>query len=260
MIFRLRTIEYTADGRRIVRDRNLDKPAITIGRAAENDIHLTDLAVDTNHARIEGMGAGHISVTALGSLGFTCDGKPVDSAKIDTQAGADLRFGGYGIAVSRDDDGATLLVIQQSSEDDHHGADKSGFSLTSLLPGKRRTSWILAMLVLVAFLAWPIASQTLHQPGSKHHVSGDASWTVGPLSKAHHGLENSCESCHVKAFESVRDQTCIACHKDTQDHAAHNRLAAAHSLTLFGRMKSGVAQTFGKPAKPAATNFPPTGN
>lgn len=31
----------------------LDKPSLTIGRSAENDIHIDDLAVSSRHARIE---------------------------------------------------------------------------------------------------------------------------------------------------------------------------------------------------------------
>lgn len=53
MAFLIRTIDLTADGREIIRDRAIEKKALTIGRASENDIHLSDLAVEQNHAKIE---------------------------------------------------------------------------------------------------------------------------------------------------------------------------------------------------------------
>src|SRR3546814_3972732 len=38
--------------------------------------------------------------------------------------------------------------------------------------------------------------------------------SAGPLSQAHHALEGRCETCHQKAFVSVRDSACQTCHKD----------------------------------------------
>ncbi len=46
MAFRLRTIEHTADGREVVRDRDIAGATLTIGRNAENAIALADLAVE----------------------------------------------------------------------------------------------------------------------------------------------------------------------------------------------------------------------
>jgi len=54
----------------------------------------------------------------------------------------------------------------------------------------------------------------------------DAAWSAGALSLKHHDLEDNCESCHVAAFESVQDETCISCHEEVGDHAAMPRLAS----------------------------------
>ena len=45
MTFLIRTIDITASGREIRRERLSEAPTITVGRATENDIHLPDLAV-----------------------------------------------------------------------------------------------------------------------------------------------------------------------------------------------------------------------
>ena len=46
MVFRIRTIDLTAGGREIVREREVAGDELVIGRAAENEIHLPDLAVE----------------------------------------------------------------------------------------------------------------------------------------------------------------------------------------------------------------------
>ena len=67
MPFRLREISQTADGREIVREKDLGGTALTVGRAAENDIHLSDLAVEALHARISDDGGGRVRVEAVSS-------------------------------------------------------------------------------------------------------------------------------------------------------------------------------------------------
>ena len=56
MTFLIRQISITADGREIVRATLVEKDVLTVGRAAENDISLPDLAVEPQHARIERRG------------------------------------------------------------------------------------------------------------------------------------------------------------------------------------------------------------
>jgi pSer/pThr/pTyr-binding forkhead associated (FHA) protein len=69
--FLIRTIDFTAAGRELIRDRVVEQTALTIGRASENDIHLPDLAVEQNHVRIVTQPDGTLGVAALGTLGLT---------------------------------------------------------------------------------------------------------------------------------------------------------------------------------------------
>lgn len=247
MTFRIRTISTTADGRRIVRDRDLAAAALTIGRDAANDIHLADLAVEPAHARLALQPGGRVSVEALGTLGFRLDGQPAHSAAIDPRTGGELRFGSTRVAVGAKAD-TVLLTVEPVAEADHGDHPADGLALAGILPGKRRLSWILAGLILALFLALPIASNLLRAPDLRQsHVVGDGSWTPGPLSLAHHQLEGKCEACHVKAFESVRNETCMSCHKAVHDHAAPARLALARGEPgLGGQVLAGVAHAFGK--------------
>ena len=254
--FRLRTIDITADGRKIVRDRDLSAATLTIGRAAENDIHLPDLAVDPEHATLELQGS-RIAVTARGTLGFGIDGVTGQSATIDPARGAELRFGSYNLSVSRDADDTPLITIAQvASQDPGSAADeKQRFSLAAVMPGKRTAAWVLGLIVLAVFLAFPVASNLWHQAVPAAKVHGDKSWSAGPLSLAHHALEGKCESCHVKPFEAVRDSACVTCHKSVHDHAVPARLALARGGGPLGeRILWSVAHAFGKPGPGACTD------
>lgn len=256
MAFRLRTIEFTAGGRKIVRDRDLDQPQLTIGRSAENDIHLPDLAVDPAHARLVAHPGGALAAVSLGTLGFGLDGVKVSEGVIDPVKGGELRFGTYTLTITRDGDGAVLVTIAQLEGGDDGGADdeKRGFSLARSLPGKRIMSWGLALMVLAMFLAWPVVSQQARAPNSKQTVAGDAAWSAGKLSLAHHALEQRCEACHVKPFEAVRDSACLTCHTDIHDHAAMNRTADARAAPGGGaKLLRMVADAFGKPGPGACT-------
>ena len=257
MAFRIRTIELTADGREIVREKPVDKPQLTIGRAAENDIHLPDLAVEPNHARLAEMGGGRIGVEATGTLGFTLDGASARSASIDSRTGGELGFGTYRIALSQADDAVLLTVRQVDTTSEAAAAfdEKRSFTLTGVMPGKRAVSWVLGLLVLAAFLALPIASNLMRSSDPKARVIGDASWSSGPLSQAHHGLEHRCTACHVKPFEAVRNETCRNCHADSHDHAPTMRLARVQGDFPLGQaLLWKVAHMFGKPGPGACTD------
>lgn len=257
MTFRLRTIDMTADGREIVRDRDVAQGTLTVGRSAENDIHLPDLAVDPNHARMDLDPGGRIKVAALGSLGFGVDGVAQTATSIDPARGAELRFGSFNITISRDADGTPLLTISQLASQDpgEAGDEKQRFSLAAALPSKRGVSWVLGLLVLALFLAFPTVSNYYHQADPRQPVHGDKAWSTGALSLAHHSLEGNCTACHAKPFEAVRDTTCISCHKDVHDHAPAGRLAMARGGEPLGaRMLASIGHTFGKPGPGACSD------
>jgi hypothetical protein len=252
MIFRLRTIETTAQGREIVRDRDVATSPISLGRAADNTLHLADLSLDPHHATIAASNAGRVEVEAVGSLGFTLDGRKMHNAVIDPAVGGELRFGGYRITVSQDADGAVLLTVGLIAEAAEPDA-RTAFSLAGRLPGKRAMSWLLGLSLLAAFLALPIYSILTRAP--QQPVKGDAAWSAGPLSQAHHQLEGKCEACHVKPFEAVRDATCLTCHKDVHDHAPPARLANARGPESAGdAVQWRIAHMFGKPGPGACSD------
>ena len=254
MAFLIRTIDFTAAGREIVRDRTLDQTRLTVGRAAENDIHLPDLAVEQHHIGIDLTAGDTLAVRALGTLGFGLDGRVVTEATIDPQTGGEIALGAARLAVARENDGNIVITIRQVAPDEGKTDALRGFALASKLPGKRTMSWIFAVAIILLLLALPVASHLLRTP-AKPDPTGktpgavlmDSAWSSGELSLKHHSLENNCESCHVAAFESVQDETCLSCHKDIGDHAKKPRLAKGMPpLSEGDALQWKIAEGFGK--------------
>ena len=257
MAFTLRSIQTTVTGREIVRARALEGESITIGRAAQCDVHLPDLAVEPLHARIRSTQQG-LQIQAAGTRGFILDGSEVQNASIDPAAGAELGFGTYRLTVSAQDGAVVLTLRKLDTATSKPGdlAGRRGFSLAGVLPGKRPIAWSLAAAILLGFLLLPVFSHILYDPSDKNDtVLGDASWSSGDLSRAHRGLRDECEACHVDAFVSVRNQTCASCHEDAHDHADAPRLAASRAGQPLGaRLLQAVAQGLGREGSGACTD------
>lgn len=259
MAFLIRTIDFTADGREIVRDRQVPDAAITIGRAAENSLHLPDLAVEQEHARIEAAPDGKLRISAVGTLGFTMDGRKITEAEFDPHGGHEFAFGTYRLTVTQEGSDPVTVTVRQVVDGEGWGDVVRNFALASALPGKRAMAWIGLGAILLAFLAVPIWSSLNRTPVKPDYdkpgqVMWDASWSSGKLSQAHHALEDNCEACHVKPFESVRDETCLTCHEKIGDHAEIDRQNQGRGpLAPFDAALWDVAHAFGKEGQGSCT-------
>ena len=259
MTFLIRTIDHTATGREIVRDREVEGDRLTIGRATTNDVVVADLSVEQHHVVVTLAKRGLLSLEAAGNRDFTFDGHRHKAVTADPARGGALTLGLYTLTFAREADGRILVTVTQEEREFGNRDAVRGFDLASAMPGKRAAAWIGVLAILGAFLAVPIWSSLARsdrQPGADgpDQVAWDASWSTGKLSLAHHSLENNCEACHVEPFVSVRDETCVACHRDIGDHAKRNRLAAARGPMGTGEaLLWQVAGTFGKEGPEACT-------
>jgi hypothetical protein len=252
MTFLLRQVSRTADGREIVRSSTAETNIIVIGRAADCDVHLADLAVELRHARVTLLDDGDVLVEAIAGLGFSVDGQHSLHAVIKPAVGAELRFGSHRLTVGREADAVTIAAERVEALSDANATkEEIGlFTLKGLIPGRRVSAWSFIGLVLAAFLVWPITSYFSYQnvkarPAAVH---GDASWSSGPLSSAHQGLKGDCQACHTQAFVAVSDKACVTCHEDTHDHADPKRLALAKGAPgVGGAILASVAQSFNRP-------------
>ncbi len=258
MAFLLRQVSFSAEGREIVRESRIDDDLLRIGRDPEADIRLTDLAVALQHAVIERISDGQLGVSASAGLKLELNGQSVNFGRIDLPAGGDIRIASHLLRVMPTPVGSTdiELVLERvtDGEEKEDPAVEERFSIASVLPGKRATAWVLSLLVLGLFLAWPIKSfydqrQAQNEKITATKFHSDESWSSGPLSKAHAFLQGNCTACHQKAFVAVQDQSCKACHTQIHDHADPARMAKAEpDRGTFARFQLAVKKTFNAPA------------
>lgn len=254
MAFLIRTIEHTAAGREIVRDRTLDQSEISIGRAAGNDIHLSDLAVDQRHVRLTLEPGGMIDAQSMGGLGFGINGRTEKSARTDPYVGFELSLGSARLAITREGNGPVRIVIKQVERDEAAGDAMQKFALATTLPSQRAMAWTLAGAIFFLLLSVPVFTHLTRDPVANDpdiHREGqvlfDAAWSSGELSLAHHDLNDNCEACHAAPFVSVQDETCLTCHEELGDHSATPRLARGMPpLSPGDAIQWDIAMTLGK--------------
>ena len=259
MSFRLRQVDTTATGREIVRERTIEGNALTIGRSAENDIAIPDLAVEQHHVRVTANSRA-LTFESIGTLGFTLNGR-TRRQETDDDGSAELVLGAYRLDFAAGPDGEFEVTLRKREQRESGKGDGThGFTLASALPGKRPVAWVLLVAIFLAFLAIPIWSFTHRErvkpdPDKPGQVLMDASWTPGALSTAHHKLEGNCESCHTDAFVAVRDEACLTCHQTIGDHAARPKLTLARGPMSWGdQLQREVADVFHKPGAGACTD------
>ena len=263
MSFLIRTIDQTATGREIVRERPLDKDALSIGRATTNDIVLADLSVEQHHANLERGDNGRLRMVAADKRGFQFEGRKSSDTAFDPGQGGEFVFGTYRLLFAREGgeggDGEIVIVVQQEERIEGSKDAVRGFALASAMPSKRAMAWGGLAAILVAFLAIPVWSHLTRDdksPGASdfNQVTMDAAWSPGALSTAHHSLEDNCEACHVEPFVSVRDSTCLACHEDIAEHADRPRMVTSRGpLSAWDGFQWAVADTFGKEGRESCT-------
>lgn len=259
MSFIVRQISRTADGREIIRPRSFTQKQLIVGREADSDIHLPDLAVTLRHAVIQEIAPGRIEIASTAGLPIDVNGRSTERADIDVTRGANIRIGSHVLTVSAgsgDEAGQTVIAVERVgalSEASEAKDEQRVFSLANVAPSRRTIAWSLVGLVLAIFLAWPIwtfATNQYAEAGERRPQGfhADSMWSSGKLSLAHANLENNCQACHVKPGEAVRDESCVACHSTLHDHADPARLAAAMpDKTAGGRVELAAAGLFGIP-------------
>ena len=78
-------------------ERIVDKQSISIGRATDQDIFLADSGVSFNHARINLLPDGTVSVSSVSRLGFYIEGNLVQNCLV--RDSAELLVGAYKIQI-----------------------------------------------------------------------------------------------------------------------------------------------------------------
>lgn len=264
MAFLIHAVSASATGREIRRSRRVEGERVSIGRDPGSDIVLTDLEVTLEHAALVQTGPHRLIVRSLKGVPFTVDGRSTQEAEIDARAGAEVRIAGFRLEIAWDEAEQAIGVTVErfgavaASAADEERDERQLFTLAGVAPSRRLMAWAGALIVLLVFLAWPIASYVNagHKKLTAEQMAagtagfhGDRSWSAGPLSSAHAGLTNDCTACHAKAFVSVRDESCKTCHTTVHDHADPEKLRVALAPdTIGGKLSLAVAHAFNRPA------------
>ena len=258
MSFIVRQISRTAEGREIIRARSFDQAEVSIGRGTDSDVHLPDLQVTLRHAVIRRAGQGRVEIAAVAGIPFDVDGRSTERAEVDPVKGATVRIGGHVLELSNGaaERADAIVTVRRIDADAADAGDREQlFSVAHVMPGKRRTAWALALLILAAFLAWPMLSVLSSEPDPKAGPEvrpvafhADETWSSGKLSLVHATLENNCQACHAEPFVAVKNESCVACHDKIHDHADPRRLAAAKvSPGISGSIELAAMGVFGIP-------------
>ena len=253
MTFVIRTVSHSAEGREIVRATRVEGDRLVVGRGADCDIQLTDLAVALRHVTIERM-AGRLAVRVDEGLTVELNGRKAAAGTIELAVGGDILIASHALRFMPTPAGSDEIAVNvERVTESEVKLDRSAerlFSLASVMPGKRGAAWALVLLVLGLFLAWPVYThyQRQQREAEFERFHADEMWSSGSLSSAHAALEKDCTACHVKPFEAVRDTACAACHSGIHDHADPYRLARARpDLGRWARFQLAVKEKFDIP-------------
>ncbi len=220
--FHLKLItQRAAGGDPIIRERHLPGPELTIGRATDSDILLTDLSIDLHHAKVRFAGPGRVTLESISGVPFELNGRSTQRVDFNVTGDNVAAFGDYRLAFSPGEDGGAVIVVTR--EEHEHHPSPSIFSLKAKVLGRRNMAWVLGIGIFLTCLLVPLLGSVWL---SHVQIHPDQQWSSGPLSKSHAFLENDCKSCHTNAFVAVRDEACLSCHKAGADPAADAKVLA----------------------------------
>jgi predicted CXXCH cytochrome family protein len=179
MNYNIAFLTRRASGRVTRRNVTLERDVLVFGRSTGSDVHLPDLRVGLSHARLTVTGT-QVLLEALGERPVSVNGTQTTSARWSLTDPRSIRVGPYSLTVGEDGADAVKIAIELVDpvpEGAGEARSKDVFALAGALPGQRRMAWILALSILIAFLAIPVA-QALRATGAL--TTAD----VGPIAAA----------------------------------------------------------------------------
>ena len=207
---------------------------LRIGRGADNEIFLLDHRVPLHLAELH-EGADGLFIEANGTNDLRLNGAIIRKAHLNV--GDVIGIGPYELVVADPEDGihiaVTLELIHPIGDDVESLLSRSTLTTNNIGLTKRASSWVLASLTLILFLALPLfmadnpLSNYFNAPTSdknsnsmvnSNDIDFDVSWVSGEVMNSHKFFANDCAACHTKAFVMVEDAACTACHTKQHGH------------------------------------------
>jgi hypothetical protein len=197
---------------------------LSIGRAADQAIFLSDIRAALNHARVTAMSPGRYKVESLILAGIRVNGELTYATNVS--AGATVEIASTKIVLlepPRDFEAAVEISTLDKTEQEAAKAKRAKpTSLRETWLSKRFPSWLAFVLVLLFGLLIPAASHFIEPLAKILPHTGlptTASWNPGPLDAAHRFFGDDCKQCHRTPFLTVRDDACTKCHTRMAAHA-----------------------------------------
>jgi hypothetical protein len=197
---------------------------LTIGRATDQAIFLSDLHAALNHARVSAIGGGQYRVESLIVAGIRVNSEIIQAVTV--RAGAKIEVGSTRLTLLAPPRGYDAAIEITALDKSEQAAVKAGRARPTTLAqtglGKRGPSWLLFVLVLGFGLGLPMASHfspLLRAFLAHAHLPGTGLWNPGPLDSAHRYFGADCTQCHQQPFVTVRNDACLTCHAKTKAHA-----------------------------------------
>src|SRR5579862_4921378 len=250
MSFTLNQVTQRAGGGDIIRTKNIEAAEPVIGRGTDCDIQIADLAVSLRHAVMRQTGRGRVEVKALGQLSFEANGAFTRNAQLALADRPKLIFGSHELRLAPGA-GADEIVVTLSRTASVAGEpdvqdEKTVFRLAASMFSRRSAAWTLGAALLALCLVLPVVVFAFYRDApvaapAQAVPRADVQWEGGALSPGHRFLEGNCQACHRKAFVSVRDDACLACHKTGLDKQA--------ALDLAAQMRGAGSATAPEPAR-----------
>jgi hypothetical protein len=240
MSITLRQATQRAGGGEIVRTRDFPTEEVVIGRGADCDIELHDLAVSLRHAVLRQTGPGRVLVESLGNQPFGVNGRYVTKADLKVGDRPKLVFGDQVLTLEPGQSAGNIVLhlaaATGASDREAINDEVAVFTPRARLLSKRVVAWTLGIALILVCLAAQILAfyGGLTVPDAfQARIDTDHQWSSGPLSRSHAFLETDCKACHQKAFVAIRDEACLTCHQaqrpKTELAASAARIRAAGS-------------------------------
>ncbi len=241
-------------------EKILEVASLRIGRGADQDLQLTDLRVALCHAEItsrKGLLGTSYRIDTKARLGLWINGRPSNGAALGIGDVVDV--GRHRLTVIKPAAGVDLAlgIVDRQAPHEERSARRRALKLTLQDSGwsRRPWAWLLFLAVLVPGLLLPVWLSSTPSPTaapvSREHLPQaqpgfDILWSSGPLSSAHHVLQNDCTACHRKPFEQANDASCRGCHQPLPEHASSTEVLqqlpfAAQQCTDCHREHNGLS-------------------
>lgn len=219
-------ISRNSRGQIIRKEQLISGETITIGRAAECAVLLSDSRVNLHHAVICYGADGELYIDGMDGEDLYVNESFQRHASFKPET--KVIIGPYKLLVepNREDVDLVLSILRsESAQANDENIQQPPLTLVAAGLSKRRYAASMILVIIVLFLLLPLV-QSLLPTGTNwvYHLPFSEYWNVGQMSHGHRSFGNKCSTCHQNPFEAVADSTCLNCHKSTTPHVQDNAL------------------------------------